>query len=266
MRHTICRARGWTLGLARRHNASPTLVGASRIQATRGAITAFASSLTPRNVFEAYERWYSNPTKTSPRWVVDTPPTWNGPPCSSRAPSSREVAHARAVPRCQDDRVDRLGGPVAPDHPVFVERGEHRTLIHASLSEGLPEADAVGDHRTVGDRAQPGRRQGVEAGLAEPVVDVVATDALGDEPDGMACGDRGGRDRREFVRDLRGGVTRTHDDDALAIVRRRIPVVGDVDDVAGEGFLSREGLAGTGSRTIRSRQRCLMQGVPVRPR
>jgi len=44
----------------------------------------------------------------------------------------------------------------------------------------------------------------------------------------MAAGDGDLREWRELVRDLRGGVTRTDDDDSLAGVRRRITVVGDV--------------------------------------
>ena len=58
------RTMGRTVGTNRpsSQDPSPTLSGASRIQATSGAITALASSLTPRSVFEAYERWSSRPT------------------------------------------------------------------------------------------------------------------------------------------------------------------------------------------------------------
>jgi hypothetical protein len=154
-----------------------------------------------------------------------------------------QVVQAGPVSGGQDDRVDRLALAVAPGHLVSVQRGEHRAPVNAAVSEGLLEPDAVGDHAAAGDLAQPFGGQGVEATLAQPVVDVLAAQPLGDEPHGMAGGQRDRRDRRELVGDLGGGVARADDDHPLAGVRRWVAVVGDVRKLAGEGVLAREGRA-----------------------
>src|SRR5437867_1719778 len=116
-----------------------------------------------------------------------------------QSPELAQAVQAGPVSGGEKDRVDLLASGIAPDHLPSVERDEHRTSIDATLSEGLLESDAVGDYTAAGDLAQPHRRQGVEPGLAKPIVDVVATHALGDEPHGVAGGDRDRRDRREFV-------------------------------------------------------------------
>src|SRR6187200_2516432 len=140
------------------------------------------------------------------------------PRCSILVQSAElaEVTQTGPVSGGEDDRVDRFALAVAPHHLATVERGEHRTPIDATLSQGLLEPDAVGHHAATRDLAQPDGRQCVEPGLAEPVVHVLAAQPLRDESHGMAAGDGDLREWRELVRDLRGGVTRTDDDDSLA--------------------------------------------------
>src|SRR5215218_5893933 len=108
-----------------------------------------------------------------------------------------QVVEAGAVAGGEDDRVHALALAVAPHDLIGVERAEHRAVTDETLSEGFPKPDAVGDNAAAGDLVKPVCGQRVKAGLAQPVVDVLATKPLGNEPHRMTYGQRDGRDRRE---------------------------------------------------------------------
>ena len=159
----------------------PTAAGASRTHATNGATTAAASALTPRSVLDANERWFSRPTYTSPRWVVEIPPTCSGAPTGVQRAELAQVTEAGPVAGREDDRVDPLPLVVTPHDFVPVERDEHGPHVDQAVRERLLEPDAVGDQASPADFVQPRGRQRVKPGLPQPVVHVLAGDSLWDE-------------------------------------------------------------------------------------
>jgi hypothetical protein len=160
--------------------------------------------------------------------------------------------------------VDVFAFAVAPHHVLSVEGDEHPTLSDVPLGEGFPESDAVGHDGPACDLAQPCRRQRVEAGLAEPVMDVVSTEPLRNEPHGVACGQGGLRDVRELVCDLRRRIASTDDDHPSPRVRSRVAVACDVRELSGERVLAGKRRAGgVRERSARGHDARRLQNHPV---
>ena len=107
------------------------------------------------------------------------PSTCRGASSFVQGPELAQVGQAGPVAGGEDDRIDRLALATAPDHLPSVERGEHRTAVDTALSEGLLEPDAVGHHAAAVILRNQIARQGVEPGLAEPVMHVVAAHRWG---------------------------------------------------------------------------------------
>ena len=207
--------------------------GASRIQATSGAITAAASALTPRSVLEANERWYSRPTYTSPRWVVEIPPTCSGPPNGSSAPELAQIVEARPVAGRENDRVDALALALAPHDLVPVERDEHRSHVEQPVGERLAQPDAVGDQAAAADlgsatRPEASQTRSLAASSARPC----RRCRCGMKRSGWRTAIVTSATRRELVGDLSRGIARADHDHPHALVRQRVAVLGDVQQAA----------------------------------
>jgi hypothetical protein len=82
------------------------------------------------------------------------------------------MADAWSVSRRQQHDVDTFSSPVHPDHAIVIQRRKHRPAIQAPRFENIPAVTHIENQRAADDPGEPARREVVEAGSCQPVVDV----------------------------------------------------------------------------------------------
>jgi hypothetical protein len=152
-----------------------------------------------------------------------------------------EVVQVRTVAGGEQDRVDLLRCSVRPDDLVTVERGEHGAAVQLPGRHGVLVLAGVQDGAAAEVVPQPFRREQVEAGGLQPVVQIVAVTALRHEGDRVAGGQGDRGHLGQLVADLDRGVARADHDDPLAGVAVGAPVAGHVLQPPGEPVLAGQG-------------------------